>query len=202
MFERFPDVYKDGRGCFSEVLKHEVGMIYTSSWYTDLSWVKQVNRSVSKPGVARGMHAQKGRSCQGKLVQAVWGKVLDVIVDARPDSETFGVSDVFELDSERQNQLWVPRGFLHGFATPKDQRGDAVFEYFCDNVYDKAAETGAAPDGFIQKILKLKAESDPSFKADVDGLELSEKDAKAEDYEKWMSDRRGEYERSGRLWYR
>ena len=66
------------------------------------------------------MHAQSGKSCQGKLVQAVYGKIFDVITDARPDSDTFGVSDVFELDSERQNQLWVPRGFLHGFVVPSD----------------------------------------------------------------------------------
>jgi dTDP-4-dehydrorhamnose 3,5-epimerase-like enzyme len=56
-FERYPDIYKDDRGCFLEVLKHNVGLIYTDQWYSDLSWVKQINRSISKPGVIRGMHA-------------------------------------------------------------------------------------------------------------------------------------------------
>lgn len=68
MFERGPDVYSDNRGSFTEVLKHDVGILYTDNWYSDLSWIKQVNRSKSKPCVARGMHAQSGKSCQGKLV--------------------------------------------------------------------------------------------------------------------------------------
>ena len=202
VFERSPDVYSDNRGSFAEVLKHDIGTLYTDNWYSDLSWIKQINRSKSKPGVARGMHAQSGKSCQGKLVQAVYGKIFDIITDARPDSDTFGVSDVFELDSERQNQLWVPRGFLHGFVVPSDQNGMPVFEYFCDNGYDKKSEIGIAPDGFIQKILKLKAEINPAFKTDIAKLELSEKDAKGLDYEKWMSEKREEYAREGRLWYR
>lgn len=183
-------------------MKHDVGMLYTDSWYSDLSWIKQINRSRSRPGVARGMHAQSGRSCQGKFVQAVYGRVFDVITDARPDSETFGVSGVFELDSEKQNQLWVPRGFLHGFVVPPDQECMSVFEYFCDNEYDKKSEIGIAPDGFIQKILKLNAKVDPAFKMDIGRLELSEKDAKGLDYEKWMLGKREEYVREGRLWYK
>ena len=77
-----------------------------------------------------------------------------------------------------------------------------VFEYFCDNGYDKKSEIGIAPDGFIQKILKLKAEINPAFKTNIAKLELSEKDAKGLDYEKWMSEKREEYAREGRLWYR
>ena len=68
VFERCPDVYSDNRGSFTEVLKHDVGLLYTDRWYQDLSWIKQINRSKSKPYVARGMHAQAGKSCQGKLV--------------------------------------------------------------------------------------------------------------------------------------
>ena len=202
VFERSPDVYSDNRGSFTEVLKHSVGMLYTDNWYSDLSWIKQINRSKSKPGVARGMHAQSGKSCQGKLVQAVYGKIFDIITDARPDSDTFGVSDVFELDSERQNQLWVPRGFLHGFVVPPGQNGMPVFEYFCDNEYDKKSEISIAPDGFIQKILQLKAEANPTFKTDIAKLELSEKDAKGIDYEKWMHEKCEEYEKEGKLWYK
>lgn len=200
-FELLPDVHRDGRGFFVELARHESGPTGAFEWYRDLSWIRQVNRSSSSPGVARGMHAQSGASCQGKLVQAAYGRVLDVVTDARPDSETFGVSDVFELDSEKQNMLWVPRGFLHGFAVPRGQSGPAVFEYFCDNVYDKAAEVSIAPDGFMQKILRLKSEMDPSFVFEG-GLTLSEKDAKGAGYEDWMYGQRAEYRRSGGLWYK
>ena len=78
----------------------------------------------------------------------------------------------------------------------------SVFEYFCDNEYDKKSEIGIAPDGFIQKILKLKAEINPTFKTDMATLELSEKDAKGLDYEKWMSEKWEEYTGEGRLWYK
>ena len=77
-----------------------------------------------------------------------------------------------------------------------------VFEYFCDNEYDRKSEIGITPDGFIQKILELKAEVDPAFKIDIAKLELSDKDAKGLDYEKWMSEKRKEYAEEGRLWYR
>lgn len=77
-----------------------------------------------------------------------------------------------------------------------------VFEYFCDNEYDRKSEIGIAPDGFIQKILELKAEIDPVFKTDIAKLELSDKDTKGLDYEKWMSEKRKEYVEEGRLWYR
>ena len=78
----------------------------------------------------------------------------------------------------------------------------SVFEYFCDNEYDRKSEIGIAPDGFIQKILELKAEVDSAFKTDIAKLELSDKDAKGLDYEKWMSEKRKEYAEKGRLWYR
>lgn len=78
----------------------------------------------------------------------------------------------------------------------------SVFEYFCDNEYDRKSEIGIAPDGFIQKILELKAEVDSAFKTDIAKLELSDKDAKGLDYEKWMSEKRKEYAEEGLLWYR
>lgn len=78
----------------------------------------------------------------------------------------------------------------------------SVFEYFCDNEYDRKSEIGIAPDGFIQKILELKVEVDSAFKTDIAKLELSDKDAKGLDYEKWMSEKRKEYAEEGRLWYR
>lgn len=78
----------------------------------------------------------------------------------------------------------------------------SVFEYFCDNEYNKKSEISIAPDGFIQKIFELKTEINPAFKIDIAKLELSEKDAKGFDYEKWMSEKREEYAREGQLWYK
>jgi len=65
---------------------------------SSISWVKQINRSVSKGGTVRGCHAQRGKFCQGKLVEALNAKIYDIITDARPDSKTFGVSNVYILD--------------------------------------------------------------------------------------------------------
>lgn len=68
VFELLPDVYRDNRGFFLEVLKHKDGPLDVCHWYGNMSWIKQINRSVSGPGVARGLHAQSGAFCQGKLV--------------------------------------------------------------------------------------------------------------------------------------
>lgn len=201
VFERYPSLFNDSRGCFIEVFKHDIGQIYTDHWYTDLSWIKQINRSISNPGVIRGMHAQSGKSCQGKMVQAVSGKIFDVITDARPNSDTFGVSDIFELDAKTQNQLWVPRGFLHGFIVPKNQLYSSVFEYFCDNEYNKASEICIAPLNIIKKILELKTEIDSSFNINIDNYELSEKDSLGLDYINWMDQIKYDYELTGKLWY-
>ena len=199
--ERVPDVYGDKRGSFCEVLKQEDEPAEVGGWLSSLLWVKQVNRSKSKAGVARGMHAQAGEACQAKLVQAVCGKVLDVIVDARPDSETFGTVDAFELDSEKQNQLWVPRGFLHGFIVPIDS-GEAVFEYFCDNVYGKSAEVNIAPREVFEKAIALKAEQGLQLGIDIGSLELSKKDCSGLSYEKWMAEKKQEWEEGHKLWYK
>lgn len=201
VFERFPNVFGDTRGSFCEVLKHIDWPTKEDGWVSDLSWVKQVNRSRSKAGVARGMHAQHGKSCQGKLVQAVYGKVLDIIVDARPDSETFGTVDIFELDSQKQNQLWVPRGFLHGFVVPADN-SEAVFEYFCDNVYDKNAEVSIAPSNVIENAFSLKAQQSLQSSIDISSLELSDKDCNGLDYTMWMADKKQEWTEFGKLWYK
>jgi dTDP-4-dehydrorhamnose 3,5-epimerase len=147
------------------------------------------------------MHAQSGKSCQGKMVQAVSGKIFDVITDARPNSDTFGVSDIFELDAKTQNQLWVPRGFLHGFIVPKNQLYSSVFEYFCDNEYNKTSEICKAPLNIIKKILELKTEIDSSFNINIDNYELSEKDSLGLDYINWMDQIKYDYELTGKLWY-
>lgn len=99
----------------------------------------QDNQSKSCYGTIRGIHFQKGEFSQAKLVRVLQGTVLDVAVDLRKDSKTFGLHVAVELSAENNRQLMIPRGFGHGFSvlTPT-----AVFAYKCDNVYNKASEAG------------------------------------------------------------
>lgn len=205
VFEIFPDTYGDSRGFFCEVFR--CGQSWPpgemSSWFGDMSWVRQVNRSSSSPGTVRGCHAQRGRHCQGKLVCAVTERIYDVITDARPGSETFGLSRVYLLDSARQNMLWVPRGFLHAFAVPRSCRGNAVFEYWCDNIYNKASETGVNPMSVLPKAFVTAPDCD-EFSREFGGEmspNLSEKDAAAENWGSWSDRVMTEYENTGKAWY-
>ena len=102
----------------------------------------QDNQSSSRKGVVRGLHAQSGEYAQAKLVRVLQGRVLDVAVDARPGSETFGQYIAVELSEENNLQLFIPRGFLHGFSVLSDT---ATFFYKCDNYYHQAAERGVYP---------------------------------------------------------
>ena len=101
----------------------------------------QDNQSKSGYGVVRGLHFQKPPFCQSKLVRCVKGAVLDVAVDIRKGSPTFGQHVAVELTEENHRQFFVPRGFAHGFAvlTP-----EAVFQYKCDNFYNKESEAAIA----------------------------------------------------------
>ncbi len=99
----------------------------------------QDNQSQSSYGVIRGLHCQNGAHAQAKLVRVLEGKVLDVAVDIREGSPTFGKHVAVELSAENQRQLFIPRGFLHGFSVLSET---AVFAYKCDNLYCKAAEDG------------------------------------------------------------
>jgi len=133
LIEIVPAVFPDDRGFFFES--------YRSEWNKylgeNLSFL-QDNQSFSKKGVIRGLHFQKPPYAQAKLVRVVSGKVLDVVVDLRRDSETFGKSYSIILDSQRHNQLFVPEGFAHGLAALED----SVFFYKCSNVYSKNSEAG------------------------------------------------------------
>jgi len=103
VFEIFPNVFKDNRGYFCEVLKDQCAWSSNGNfplWLSNLGWIRQVNRSKSHGKTVRGCHAQKGQYCQGKLVQALTAKIYDIITHARPDSKTFGVSKAFVLDPE------------------------------------------------------------------------------------------------------
>lgn len=130
-----PKIIKDDRGYFYESFN-------VKSFYelTDLKVdFVQDNQSLSKYGVIRGLHAQLGEFSQAKLVRVLSGKVLDVIVDGRPDSLTFGKSFSVELSCDNKLQLFVPRGFYHGFSVLSEE---AIFFYKCDNYYHFASEAG------------------------------------------------------------
>ncbi|WP_310993435.1 dTDP-4-dehydrorhamnose 3,5-epimerase [Aequorivita marina] len=130
-----PRVFRDERGLFYETYNQR-DFEKTTGLKTEFV---QDNQSVSSKGVLRGLHFQKGKMAQAKLVRAVKGKVLDIVVDLRKNSKTFGKSFSLILDDEEHLQLFVPRGFAHGFITLSEE---SVFSYKCDNYYHKASEGG------------------------------------------------------------
>lgn len=130
-----PRVFGDNRGYFFESYNES---IFKDKTGLDVSFV-QDNQSFSSKGVLRGLHAQAGEFAQAKLVRVIQGEVLDVAVDARAGSETFGQHVAVLLSAENKRQLFVPRGFLHGFIVLSDT---AEFFYKCDNLYKKEAEWG------------------------------------------------------------
>ena len=130
-----PQVFGDERGNFFEVFNKK---IFEEKTGVEIDFV-QDNQSISQRGVLRGLHIQKGEFAQAKLVRVVKGKVLDVAVDFRKDSPTFGKHFSIELSEENNKQLFVPRGFLHGFSTLED---NTIFSYKCDNYYQPDAEDG------------------------------------------------------------
>ena len=158
VFELTPDVFSDNRGSFSEVLKDYGGWNENSEyplWFSNLNWIRQINRSISKPGVIRGCHAQKGVFCQSKLVESVSGIIYDIITDCRFNSNTFGVSGIFKLNSKIQNKLFVPKGFLHSYVVPFGyNEDDVIFNYYCDNVYNKSSEICVNPKTLIPNIIE------------------------------------------------
>ncbi|MDC3388468.1 dTDP-4-dehydrorhamnose 3,5-epimerase [Flavobacteriaceae bacterium] len=130
-----PSVFNDDRGYFFESYNKEKFEKLTGS---TVNFV-QDNESFSTKGVLRGLHFQKGVHAQAKLVRVTHGEVLDVAVDIRPDSETFLQVVTERLSAENKKQLFVPRGFAHGFIVLSDT---VVFNYKCDNFYNKASEGG------------------------------------------------------------
>ena len=130
-----PAVFEDGRGYFYEKFNEKQ---FEEATGLNGHFV-QDNISKSSYGVLRGLHLQKGEHAQAKLVSCLEGKVLDVAVDLRPDSPTFGKWYSIELTAENKLQLYVPRGFGHGFSVLSKT---AVFSYKCDNFYNKESEGG------------------------------------------------------------
>jgi len=130
-----PKIHGDGRGYFFES--------YNEKQFHKKTGLKpnfvQDNQSKSRFGVLRGLHFQVGENAQAKLVRVIHGEVLDVVVDLRKSSLTFGKSFSLILNAQNQKQLFIPRGFAHGFLTLSST---AIFSYKCDNYYNKESERG------------------------------------------------------------
>ena len=129
-----PKVFNDSRGYFFEAWKKQELLDHVGK----VDFI-QDNESKSSRGVLRGLHYQKGAFAQAKLVRVIKGKVIDVAVDIRRSSPTFGKHVMVELSEENKRQLFIPRGFAHGFLVMSDE---AVFTYKVDNVYAPQAEAG------------------------------------------------------------
>jgi dTDP-4-dehydrorhamnose 3,5-epimerase len=166
-----PKVLFDSRGYFMESFNSEN---FNSKTGLNVSFV-QDNESESSYGVIRGLHAQKGEYAQAKLVRVLKGEVLDVVVDVRPDSESFLQHITIKLSAENKRQLFVPRGCLHGFSVLSES---ATFFYKCDNYYNKGAEIGIRYD-------------DPEFNINWEILKnhelVSEKDLQLPFYKNFQS---------------
>ncbi len=154
-----PQVFEDARGYFFESYNQakfaEAGLTYNFI---------QDNQSKSVYGTIRGLHFQKGEFSQAKLVRVLQGAVLDVAVDLREGSPTFGQHVAVELTDKNNRQLMIPRHFAHGFSVLSET---AVFAYKCDNVYHKASEGGV---NFADKALGI------DWRIPEDKAILSEKD--------------------------
>lgn len=154
-----PRIFQDNRGYFFESFnqrefEEQVGPV---------TFV-QDNESKSCCGVVRGLHFQKGEHAQSKLVRVVKGKVLDVAVDLRPGSKTFGKHVSAELSEDNHRQFFIPRGFAHGFSVLSDE---VIFQYKCDNFYCPESEGAIAWDDPALGI---------DWKVPKDRIILSEKD--------------------------
>lgn len=128
-----PDRFGDDRGYFSPY--------YIANNFNKLGFqgVVQANRSKSSKGVLRGLHYQKDPKCQAKIVEVIKGKAIDVVVDIRKDSKTYGKWLKVLLTAENNRQLYVPRGFAHGFISLEDE---TIFQYLIDNDYAPELEGG------------------------------------------------------------
>ncbi|MBC7652631.1 MAG: dTDP-4-dehydrorhamnose 3,5-epimerase [Deinococcales bacterium] len=154
-------VFKDDRGYFFESFNQQrfAGLTGVTPNFI------QDNQSKSTRGVLRGIHFQQGEHAQAKLVRVLEGSVLDVAVDLRKDSPTFGQYEAVELSADNHLQLFVPRGFGHAFVVLSDV---ATFFYKCDNFYNKASEGGIIYNDTTIGI---------NWQIDTSEILLSEKDA-------------------------
>jgi dTDP-4-dehydrorhamnose 3,5-epimerase len=155
-----PDTFGDSRGYFLES--------FNENRYKEISIPNtfvQDNISKSKKGTIRGLHYQIGEFAQGKLCQVLYGKVIDVAVDIRKGSPTFGKYTAAELSEENHKQIWIPAGFAHGFSVLSDE---AIFHYKCTQFYSKDHERSlyyADPDIAIDWKTDNPIVSDKDMKA-------------------------------------
>ncbi|TBN00190.1 dTDP-4-dehydrorhamnose 3,5-epimerase [Hyunsoonleella flava] len=163
-----PKIFQDQRGYFFESFNKELFKLTIGK---EINFV-QDNESFSSKGVLRGLHFQKGEFAQAKLVRVVKGKVLDVAVDIRENSPTFGMHISEELSEDNKKQLFIPRGFAHGFIVLSE---NAVFSYKCDNYYNKDSESGII---YNDKDLNI------DWKLDHKDFIISEKDLQLQSLEK------------------
>lgn len=130
-----PQIFEDNRGIFFESFRKselEAALEYSIDFVQD-------NQSVSKKWTLRGLHYQSGDNAQSKLVSVSFGAVLDVVVDIRKDSPSFGKHFKIKLSSDNYTALFIPKGLAHGFLSLKE---NTVFQYKCDNYYNKTSEKG------------------------------------------------------------
>lgn len=130
-----PKIFNDDRGSFFESFNKKN---FKEIMGVNVEFV-QDNQSLSSKGVLRGLHFQEGKHAQAKLVRVIKGSVLDVCVDIRKESSTFGKHFSIVLNDKNQKQLYIPKGFAHGFLTMED---NTLFSYKCDNYYNKQSESG------------------------------------------------------------
>jgi dTDP-4-dehydrorhamnose 3,5-epimerase len=157
-----PEVHGDGRGYFIETYRQDKLEAFVGH---KINFV-QDNESKSSRGVLRGLHYQLAPAAQSKLVRVIQGKVLDVAVDVRDGSPTFGQYVAVELSEKNKRQLFVPRGFAHGFLVLED---DTIFAYKVDNFYSPENDRGIA---FNDPAINI------NWEIDISELMLSEKDTK------------------------
>ena len=155
-----PQVFVDERGCFFESFNQKK---FEKKTGLKVNFV-QDNQSISQRGVIRGLHLQKGEFAQAKLTRVIKGRVLDVAVDLRKDSPTFGKHFSIELSCENNKQLFIPKGFAHGFSVLED---DTIFAYKCDHYYNKESEGG---------VVYNDKELDIDWKLNKEEIVLAEKD--------------------------
>lgn len=161
-----PKVLEDERGYFYESY-HQQKFIEATKVQINFT---QDNQSKSKHGVVRGLHMQRGNFAQAKLVRAISGKILDVAVDVRKSSPTYGQSIAVELSDENKKQLFIPEGFLHGFSVLSEE---AIVYYKCNAFYDKDSEDGVSP---TDKQLNI------DWQVPKNKMTFSEKDINAQDF--------------------
>ncbi|HEX2788164.1 MAG TPA: dTDP-4-dehydrorhamnose 3,5-epimerase [Ignavibacteria bacterium] len=164
-----PDVFNDNRGFFFES--------YSEKKYSEAGMNEkfiQDNISKSTKGTIRGLHYQIGENAQGKLCQVLLGRVLDVAVDIRFGSPTFGQHYAIELNEENHKQIWIPKGFAHGFSVLSDE---AIFMYKCTAYYSKKDERSI-----------IFNDEDLNIDWKVEALNLSKKDSESKKFKEIEKD--------------